>query len=74
VTHNLPDPRPSDPPDRRERPGSPKCVPATFPAKSEAFFSGFVEENYQGINSIILWISLIIVELGFVDLFCVCYS
>jgi hypothetical protein len=33
-----------------------------------------VEENPQGINSIILWISLIIVELGFVDLFWVFYS
>jgi uncharacterized membrane protein YkvI len=45
-----------------------------FPAKSEASFSGFIEENPQGINSIILWISLIIVELGFVDLFWVFYS
>jgi len=50
------------------------CFPATFSAKSVASFSGFVEENPQGINSIILWIGLIIVELWFVDLFWVFYS
>jgi hypothetical protein len=30
-----------------------------------AFSGGFVEENPQGINPIILWIGLIIMELGF---------
>jgi hypothetical protein len=32
-----------------------------------AFSGGFVEENPQGINPIILWIGLIIMELGFDD-------
>jgi hypothetical protein len=50
-----------NPPDPRRRPGSSK----RFSAESVAFFNRFVEENPQGINPIILWIGLVIMELGF---------
>jgi hypothetical protein len=49
------------------RPDSSWRFPAAFPAELVAFSSGFIEENPQGVNPIILWINLWIVELGFHD-------